>query len=705
MNPAQNQMPGPGQPQQNVAGTAAQQQAQQPQQPVLYHPEQIKNMPELTDEERNKYAVGLETLWRKVKSTPQESPDHKQARDKIMSFSKMLAAKLEKERERKKSLADEGKIKEEGGQQQPGLAQVAQQQNAQQARQPTQSAPQAQGQLAATNQGANGGAIGQAGAQASNQTQQQASRLPDSIMAHLRTLSFKPQPALMDKSNAEAQKWIADMKGKYGRALYSIENNKGRIKAIDKQIAARQQAGNPFSEEDKKKLNEQKAQNIRYLQEATKWAENFRKQHLAEQPANSVQTTDAARPNTPAAAQMPTQGANSATAASTDAPKVQPQQAAAAVTTPAQASTVPANNAQVPLQTANNSVPSSQPTPAQIQAQRMQQQQAQQLQQQQQQAAAVNNAQMAQQQQAPVAPSQPARVQTPQSTTPVHPPGVTRALSHSAAMTLANQRATAGSAPPQGQQPGAQGQQPGAQGQQPGGAGTPTSAAGAGGSQQPPGQQPPAAQPHQHMTAQHQQQPQHGHPHAHPSQQQATMQSKMPIPKQLPDKATAVPQGVALGGGIKPGRPTVSQGSGTLGGVMNQPAINRIPAFNNEAESDHVLSKKKLDELVRQVCGGSSSEGQEGNLLAPEVEENVLNMADSFIDNVLHVACRNAKERGSKVLEIRDIQLVLERTYNIRVPGYSSDELRTVRKVQPSAGWIAKMSAVQAAKVMPGKGE
>ena len=86
-------------------------------------------------------------------------------------------------------------------------------------------------------------------------------------------------------------------------------------------------------------------------------------------------------------------------------------------------------------------------------------------------------------------------------------------------------------------------------------------------------------------------------------------------------------------------------------------------------------------------------------------KQSVLNMADSFIDNVLHAACRNSKERGSKVLEIRDIQLVLERTYNIRIPGYSSDELRTVRKVQPSAGWIAKMSAVQAAKVMPGKGE
>jgi transcription initiation factor TFIID subunit 12 len=62
-----------------------------------------------------------------------------------------------------------------------------------------------------------------------------------------------------------------------------------------------------------------------------------------------------------------------------------------------------------------------------------------------------------------------------------------------------------------------------------------------------------------------------------------------------------------------------------------------------------------------------------------------------------------AKARGSKVLEIRDIQVILERKYNIRVPGYTSDELRTVRKIQPNAGWIGKMSAIQAAKIAPGK--
>lgn len=137
---------------------------------------------------------------------------------------------------------------------------------------------------------------------------------------------------------------------------------------------------------------------------------------------------------------------------------------------------------------------------------------------------------------------------------------------------------------------------------------------------------------------------------------------------------------------------------------MSHPALAKTPAFQLEGEGERVLNKKKLDELVRQVCGGTA-EGQEGNLLTPEVEESVLNLADHFVDSVLQSACRNAKERGSKVLEIRDIQLVLERTYNIRIPGYSSEELRTVRKVQPNAQWISKMSAVQAAKVMPGKGD
>jgi len=66
-------------------------------------------------------------------------------------------------------------------------------------------------------------------------------------------------------------------------------------------------------------------------------------------------------------------------------------------------------------------------------------------------------------------------------------------------------------------------------------------------------------------------------------------------------------------------------------------------------------------------------------------------------------ACRVAKLRSSATLELRDLQLILERNYNIRVPGYASDELRTVKKIQPTQAWAQKMSAVQAAKVTGGK--
>jgi transcription initiation factor TFIID subunit 12 len=83
----------------------------------------------------------------------------------------------------------------------------------------------------------------------------------------------------------------------------------------------------------------------------------------------------------------------------------------------------------------------------------------------------------------------------------------------------------------------------------------------------------------------------------------------------------------------------------------------------------------------------------------------MLMLADEFVDNVITAACRLAKLRESSTLDIRDIQLILERNYNIRVPGYASDEIRTVRKFHPTTGWTTKMNAVQAAKVMGGKSD
>ncbi|EQK99579.1 Histone-fold protein [Ophiocordyceps sinensis CO18] len=725
MNPATGQTPQQGQVQGQPGPPG-----QPARPPPMYHPQQIRGLPMLSEEEKNKYEFGLRGLWNKANNSPANSSDQLAARQKIMEFSKMLITKIHQRR----GLAQQAQQQ----QQQPQQPQQQQQQQPQQPQQPPQQQPpqqsqqqgahiparppsaqqiiagqvtaQAQMQLQKQQQAAPGNANAAQGDKSSSSgiatgqapnpqaaaVAAQRPKLPDSILQHASKLMFRPPVQMAEKSPAEIAKWTEEMRDRYARALYAMENNKGNVENMDKAIKDRSSAGRPLSDEDLRQLQGRRDKQLKTYMDAKKWVESVRRQHES----INAQQTNQNEPGCPATA---AQSSDATQATNTNAAQNKPQAPAAQVTaaTPVdpgveaaknQQQVAAANRASPVTGTAAAPQPQARPTlnttqPAVQQAQGQSQAQGPTHKQEQARPAPVNTglassmAQTLAQAQASATPGQGGvRVQTPQSSTPANTvAGPTRSLSHSAALSLANQRATGtpGSAPIQGQQPGVV---------------TPSSAVAA--------MNPSIVQ----------QQQQQGHPHAHPTQQQQQQQqaggmtAKMPIPKQLPEKSTAVPQGVTLGGGVSAGRPTMSQGSGTLGGVMNQPPMARIAAYNHDAEGDHILSKKKLDELVRQVCGGAA-EGQEGNMLSPEVEENILNMADSFVDNVLHAACRNSKERGSKVLEIRDIQLVLERTYNIRVPGYSSDELRTVRKVLPSAGWIAKMSAVQAAKVMPGKGD
>ncbi len=88
--------------------------------------------------------------------------------------------------------------------------------------------------------------------------------------------------------------------------------------------------------------------------------------------------------------------------------------------------------------------------------------------------------------------------------------------------------------------------------------------------------------------------------------------AKMPIPTQL---KVQPPQPISMG----PARPTMGGPTNGAPGVMGQPALVKPPGFVLEGEGDRVLSKKKLDELVRQVTGGA--EGASGESLTPEVEE------------------------------------------------------------------------------------
>ncbi|KAL2144954.1 hypothetical protein VTI28DRAFT_8298 [Corynascus sepedonium] len=695
MNPAPGQGLAGRAPAQNaqVAGTPNRQQGTH-----LYRPEMMRGIVYLGEEEKAKYEKGLASLWKLHDNAAPGSSQQEDAKKKIAEFGRMLMAKIQQRRQAQQQNQQQQQQqqlqRQQQSMQQPGQAQPGQH---------TQPAPATQGGTVAPGSAANPASQSQAtGPQAAAG---QTRALPPHIISHLNDMQFQAPPNVADKA-----KWLEEIKTKYARALWQMDNARSATKSIDQTL----QENQALPPEERKKLEDRKVQLQKQYTEAISFANLVRKQYGAggnqrtapngapgpnaanqqrpptagaqgviqpspgvnngapgAAPANSMQNStaavnaaiEAAKKQQLAAGRVP--GAVNALPAQQGPPQPQQSQGTA---TPAQAQQSPVTQA-----------PGAQPVSSQAQPQQPQQIQHT--------AAPVKVEPGTQPLPAPLntaiaaaasisgvpsagTPTQnSARIQTPQSATPTTANANIRPLTHAAAVNLASQRP--------GVIPGPPATGPGS---------NPAPGLGVMGAAQ-----------------------QQGHSHAHPPQPQPTpqtnLQSKLPIPKVLHEKAAQMPTPVPNIGGIgSAGRPTYSAGGGIGGGVMNQPALPKAPAYQLEGEGERILNKKKLDELVRQVCGGTA-EGQEGNLLTPEVEESVLTMADSFVDNVLHQACRNAKERGSKVLEIRDIQLVLERTYNIRIPGYSSEELRTVRKVQPNSSWIKKMSAVQAAKVVPGKGD
>ncbi|ORX72348.1 hypothetical protein DL89DRAFT_221134 [Linderina pennispora] len=99
-----------------------------------------------------------------------------------------------------------------------------------------------------------------------------------------------------------------------------------------------------------------------------------------------------------------------------------------------------------------------------------------------------------------------------------------------------------------------------------------------------------------------------------------------------------------------------------------------------------ILSKRKIQELVGEI--------DPTERLEPEVEDILCDIADEFIESVTAFACQLAKHRKADTLEAKDLQLHLERNWNIRIPGFAAEEIRSVRKTTVPSNHQERLNAI-----------
>mmetsp|Transcript_21758 Transcript_21758/g.44468 ORF Transcript_21758/g.44468 Transcript_21758/m.44468 type:complete len:112 (+) Transcript_21758:132-467(+) len=66
--------------------------------------------------------------------------------------------------------------------------------------------------------------------------------------------------------------------------------------------------------------------------------------------------------------------------------------------------------------------------------------------------------------------------------------------------------------------------------------------------------------------------------------------------------------------------------------------------------------------------------------LDTEAQQVLQDIAEDFVENVAAFACELVKHRAGETLEVKDLQLAIEKNWNMRLPGIGDNELRVIKK-------------------------
>jgi len=129
--------------------------------------------------------------------------------------------------------------------------------------------------------------------------------------------------------------------------------------------------------------------------------------------------------------------------------------------------------------------------------------------------------------------------------------------------------------------------------------------------------------------------------------------------------------------------------------LMNQSSLPMVvpqgglatSAAKPNTESAPVLDSLRLQNLVREVDPHEQ--------LDEDVEEALLQLADDFIESIASSSCTLAKHRNSSTLEVKDVQLHLERQWNMWIPGFGCDDIKPFKKAPSTEAHKQRMALIR----------
>jgi transcription initiation factor TFIID subunit 12 len=156
--------------------------------------------------------------------------------------------------------------------------------------------------------------------------------------------------------------------------------------------------------------------------------------------------------------------------------------------------------------------------------------------------------------------------------------------------------------------------------------------------------------------------------------------------------ATAAPKSEPLpvaGSPVRVSSASTVPGSNAATPSTQNPALTASRAATSSSTNPEpkVLDKRRITDLLKEVDPLEQ--------LDDDAEELLLQIADDFIDNVVTASCQMARHRKSSTVEVKDVQLHLERHWNLWIPGFGSDELRPYKKAATTEAHKQRMALIK----------